>query len=594
MARLDPHSYFDSKQPLTKALRLKLDLDFQARIVRGEASLDFGAPVGGTLDLDTRSLSVRSARTDSGREVSWEIGEADPVLGQRLRLDLPEGTRQLRIEYDTSPSAMALQWLSAGQTAGKAHPFLFSQCQPHHARSLAPLQDSPRVRVPYEAEVTLPEPLVAVMSAGSEGSQAGPDSGRRTFRFKMPQPIPTYLIALAAGNLESRELGPRSRIWSEPETCGAAAYEFAEIERMIQTAETLFGPYDWDRYDLLVLPPSFPYGGMENPRLTFLTPTLLAGDRSLVAVVAHELAHSWTGNLVTNATMNDFWLNEGFTVWAERRLLEALYGGDYAALSWAIGMNHLQSALERFGPDSPFTRLRQDLWDVDPDSVYSEVPYEKGARFVVLLERAVGREKFGDFIRAYMKKFRFTSITTEEFMAFLDRELPGVSARVNAEAWLYESDLPPGAPTFPSERVQALRSLSEGWSRGRRPTADEADAFSPLEMLVYLQGLPRPMPLPDCAWLDGQLHLTGRGNYEILVEWLTVAAASGFEPVLPRLKEVLTTVGRMKYLKPLYAALGHAPKTRAWARGVYAQARDSYHPLSRMVVEEVLRGYPED
>ncbi|MCR4294817.1 MAG: M1 family aminopeptidase/hydrolase, partial [Elusimicrobia bacterium] len=330
MARVDPHSYFDDAQPRTRSWRLRLRADFERKVLGGEATLVFDAPAKGTLDLDTKGLSIARAVTDAGAPVPFELGPEEPILGRRLRLTVPAGTQSVTISYETSPAAAGLQWLTPEQTEGKRLPFLFSQCQAIHARSVLPCQDSAIARVSYEAEVNVPEGLTAVMGAGPDGD-APAEAGRHTFKFRMPQPIPSYLFALAVGELEGRDLSHRCRVWAERATIAAAAWEFAGTEAMIARAETLFGPYDWDRYDMLVLPPSFPYGGMENPRMTFLTPTLLAGDRSLVDVVAHELAHSWTGNLVSNATAEHFWLNEGFTVWAERRILKALHGEEAAA-----------------------------------------------------------------------------------------------------------------------------------------------------------------------------------------------------------------------------------------------------------------------
>lgn len=592
MARMDPHSYFDDEQPKTKSLRLRWNLDFQSQCISGEALLALEAPSQGFMDLDTKGLEIRSI-TAEGRPVPYELGEPDPILGRRLRLNLPPGTRELAVVYATTAQSTALQWLSPAQTAGKVHPFMFSQCQPHHARTLAPLQDSPRVRVSYTAEVTVPEDLTAVMSAGSVGARPGPGPRSTTFLFGMPQPIPTYLIALAVGDLAGRDLSPRSRIWAEPATVEKAAWEFAGIEDMIVTAEALFGPYEWERYDILVLPPSFPYGGMENPRLTFLTPTLLAGDRSLVNVVVHELAHSWTGNLVTNATMNDFWLNEGFTVWAERRTLEALHGKGRAAMAWAVGKAGLDDAFNRFGAESPFTRLKTDLWGVDPDAMYSEVPYEKGARLVALFEQAAGREDFDRFIREYIARFRFTSITSEEFLAFLDEKRPGLSDKVDAKGWIYAEGLPANCPVFRSPELESLQALSSGWKSGQRPPQGAAERWSPEETLVYLQGLPRPLPEVDCAWLDAAFALSERTNYEILVEWLTIAVASDYEPVFARVREVLATVGRMKYLRPLYGALGATPRTRSLAREIFAAAKPGYHALSSRVAEECMAAYPK-
>ena len=594
MARLDPHSHFDPEQPLMKELRWRMDVDFDAHTLRGEAILILAGAGTGTMDLDTDGLLLHSITTQDGTPVAWELGDADPVLGRRLRLDLPGGTTSLTIAYESSPGAVALQWLVPEQTAGGRHPFLFSQCQPHHARSMVPLQDSPRVRFPYHAELTVPKALRAVMSAGETGRKDGPRPDTTTYSFHMPQPIPAYLLALAVGDIDARDVGPRSRVYAEPETVEAAAWEFGEMESMIVKAESLFGPYEWDRYDVLVLPPSFPYGGMENPRLTFLTPTLLAGDRSLVAVVAHELAHSWTGNLVTNATMNDFWLNEGFTVWAERRILEALKGKEYVAMAWAIGQRSLGDAFERFGADHPYTKLKTDLWGVDPDSMYSEVPYEKGARLVALFEKTMGREAFDAFIADYIARFRFTSITTEEFLAFLRERVPGLSEKVGAMDWIYQPGLPANSPVFTSARLESLESLAAGWTSGRRPSSEEAGTWTPDEVLVYLQRLPRPLGPEDCAWLDRTFSLTGQGNYEILVEWLTIAASSDYEPVFDRVRKVLTTVGRMKYVRPLYKALGGHPRTRALAKETFARASHAYHALTRRVAETVIEDYPAE
>jgi len=593
MARLDPHSYGDSDQPATRHLRLRLEVDFAARLLSGEAVLELDRPAAGPLALDTKGLDILEVSTPSGSRVPFALEPEEPILGQRLTLELPAGTRAVSLRYRTSPDAPALQWLEPEQTRGGAHPFLFSQCQSIHARSLVPLPDTPRNRLTYDAQLTIPEPLAAVMSAGPAGEADGPRPGTRVVRFRMPQPIPPYLLALAVGRLEPRPLSARSSVWAEPETVDGAAWEFAEVETMIARAEELFGPYAWDRYDMLVLPPSFPYGGMENPRMTFLTPTLLAGDRSLVDVVVHELAHSWTGNLVTNADMEHFWLNEGFTVWAERRLLEALHGEQAAALAWSIGEKALEESLARFGESSPLTRLRTELLGTDPDDAFSSLPYEKGSRFVALLERAAGRPRFDRFMREYIARFRFTSITTEDFLAFLDQRLPGTAAEVDAHAWLYEPGLPGNAPAFASARRDALVALAQAFPRGARPSDEEVAGWNANETLVYLQNLPRRLPQGECEWLDRALALTGRGNYEVLVEWLTIAAGSDHEPAFARIREVLMQVGRMKYLRPLYGALGATPRTRALARDVFAAAAPRYHVLSRRVAASVIAKYED-
>jgi len=452
-----------------------------------------------------------------------------------------------------------------------------------------PCQDTPAARFRYSAAVTVPGGLNAVMAAAPCGSFAGRVEGTRTFTFEMPQPVPSYLTALAVGRISALDLSSRVRIYAEPEVLDQAAWEFAGVERMVEVAEEIFGPYEWERFDMLVMPFSFPFGGMENPRLTFLTPTLLAGDRSLVNVVAHELAHSWTGNLVTNASMEDFWINEGFTVWAERRILEALEGEEYAALHAAIGRISLEEAFERFGAESPYTRLNTPLEGVDPDEVYSEIPYEKGFLLVRLMEQVAGRERWDGALRVYMDRYRFTSITSEELLGFLDRELPGLTEAAKAREWIYEPGLPDNAPAFTSPRLEAVRALAEGWKGGERPGRDDVAAWSPEEWQLYLKWLPQTIDLAGCRYLDETFGLSASGNSEILVSWLVLAVRSGYDPALEGTRRVLTTVGRQKFLRPLYQALLSREQYRPLAHELFASMRARYHTLSRVAVEDLLK-----
>ncbi len=588
MSCRDPHSYTDLEQGRVVNMDLDLTVDFNDHRMSGTATLDLAAPVAGPLDLDTRDLEIRKVATTDGTEIKWELGDKDEVMGSRLRLDLPAGTQQVVITYATSPTASALQWLEPAQTDGGKHPYLFSQCQAIHARSVIPAQDSPLARFTFHAKMTVPAELTVVMGAAPGEASAADQAGLRSFNFEMPQAIPPYLFAFAVGNIVAKDLAPRSRVYTEPETLEKAAYEFAEVDRMLTAAEEVFGPYLWDRFDFLVMPSSFPYGGMENPRLTFLTPTLLAGDRSLVNVLAHELAHSWTGNLVTNASIDDFWLNEGFTVWAERRILENLDGAEAKSLGAAIGRNGLDEALAEFGPDSPFTRLKTDGKGHDPDDFYSLVPYEKGFLLVSLFEQAAGREEFAAFIRKYIEHFRFTSITTEEFLEFLDKELPGVAEKVDAKKWIYQSGLPDNAPVFNSAKLEELKNLAAGWSDGLRPSPNEAKDWTPEHWQIFLQDLPRKMSEADCRWLDENFHLTEQGNAEILSNWLIIAASSGYEPAFERIASFLSEVGRMKYLKPLYSALYAGEKTKTMAVEIFADNAGSYHPIARGGLERIL------
>ena len=589
MARRDPHSYADDTQVATTSLALVARVDFAHEVLHGEATLAFERPGAGPLDLDTRDLAIDAVEDLDGRALPFVLHPAEPILGARLAIELAPGTGGVRIRYRTSPTASALQWLAPAQTSSGRAPFLFSQCQPIHARSVVPLQDTPRLRIRYRAELTVPRALTAVMAAAHRGRREDGEvaNGMAIERFEMPQPIPPYLFAFAVGELASRELSPRSRVWAEPAVLERAASEFAEVEAMIQAAEALFGPYDWERFDVLVMPPSFPYGGMENPRLTFLTPTVIAGDRSLVNVLAHELAHSWTGNLVTNANAEHFWLNEGFTVYAERRILEAVYGAETAALHAALGRRALDQAITRFAARPELTRLRTQLTGVDPDDAFSEVPYEKGYALLRAIEDEVGREPFTRWLRSYIEAFRFQSITTDDFTAHLGRALPGALEAVGAARWLDGEGVPGTAPRPASQRLDAIEHLA-----GALPDAQAATAWSATEWQLYLESVPRPAPTEHCKALDERFGLTRRDNFEVLVAWLVLALSSGYLPVVPRAQEVLAAAGRMKFLRPLYAALAADERTRPIARQVFEQQRAGYHPIARQVVEAVLHASP--
>jgi leukotriene-A4 hydrolase len=568
--RLDPHSYADSDQPQTRAIDLALRADFQHHTLEGEVTLRFGAPGGGPIDLDTKELRIEAVTALDGAPLRYELAPADPILGARLRVNLPAGARGLRIRYGTSPTASALQWLEPPQTAGK-EPFLFSQCQPIHARSLAPLQDTPRIRITVgRARFKVPSRLRALMAAAAKGREdAG--GGEAVDVFEMPQPIPPYLLAFAVGDLQQRELSARTVVWAEPAVVDAAAYEFAGAEEMIRAAEQLFGPYEWDRYDILVMPPSFPYGGMENPRLTFVTPSVLAGDRSLVSVIAHEAAHAWTGNLVTNANANHFWLNEGFTVYAERRILEALEGRETSELHAAAGRHDLQVTLERFATRPQLTCLRTDLRGIDPDEAYSSVPYEKGYLMLRKLEETAGRPAWDVFLRSYLGRFRFQSITTDQFLEFLERELPGVAAQAGALEYIDGPGVPEDAPQPRSARLELLR-------RG------EVEPRNPTELLVVLQSA--PADADKLRELDARWGLSQRRSLELRHNFVLLQIRAGMPEAVEAARRILLETGRMRYLRPIYTAL--ARRDPATARRIYEEARAGYHNIARTVVEAVL------
>jgi leukotriene-A4 hydrolase len=584
--RLDPHSFCDSDQVETESIELDVRVDFSRRCLGGSVVLRLRpSPArerGGPLDLDTRGLTIESVCDGQGRGLAFELERPDPILGSRLRVELTAGVDAVRIVYRTSSDASALQWLEPAQTRARRHPYLFSQCQAIHARSMLPLQDTPRMRVPYVATLDVPAELVSLMAA-SFVSRSPSSDGRARDRWQMTQPIPPYLLALIVGDVTSCDLSPRVRVWAEPPDVAAAAREFSGVEAMIAAAEALFGPYDWERFDLVVMPPSFPYGGMENPRLTFLTPTVIAGDRSLVSVVAHELAHSWTGNLVSNASAEHFWLNEGFTVYAERRIVEAIWGREESELHAAVGRGELERALAEFAANPELTQLRTELTGVDPDLAFSVIPYEKGYLLLRALEESLGRARWDAFLKRYMAEFRFRALTTEDFLRFIERELPGAMQRVDGEAYLARPGMPASAPLPRSERLAAVLALPPAI-----PTLEEGRAFSPLEWKLYLDSMPRPSSLELCEALDARFALTRSQNAEILAAWLLLALESGQLSVLPRVDDLLAEVGRMKFLRPLYGALARRPETAAHARALFERCRERYHPIARQVVERIV------
>ena len=582
MARLDPHSYADDAQPRTAHLDWTARVDFATRTLDATVVLHFAQPAaGGRLDLDTRGLVVEEVRSGGadGPAVAYALEAVDAILGQKLAIEVPAGAKGVHIRYRTSPEASALQWLEPAQTYGKRHPYVFSQCQAIHARSVVPCQDTPSIRQTFTAALDVPTELRAVMAAASEGEEK--KGARTVHRFAMPQAIPPYLLAFAVGDLASKDVSPRSRVWAEPGELDAAVWELEVVDEHLRVAEALFGPYDWDRFDLLVMPPSFPYGGMENPRLTFLTPTLLAGDRSLVNVLAHELAHSWTGNLVTNATAEHFWLNEGFTVFAERRILAELEGEEMSALHAAIGVQRMEQAFEQHAARPELTRLRTPLAGVDPDESFSAVPYEKGFLFLKTLETAAGKVAFETILKTWLREHRFGSATTDDFLALVERLQPGLLAKVDAAAWIDGPGLPASSWMPASARLAALQAAT-----GRAPTEDEGKAWSPTEWQLYLETTPRPSTF--CEELASRWSLTSARNMEILVSWLVLACESGYDAVLPRVEEVLGRVGRTKYVKPLFKALASRPETRELAKTLFERYRATYHPITQQVVRGVL------
>ncbi|HEY0141263.1 MAG TPA: M1 family metallopeptidase [Thermoanaerobaculia bacterium] len=583
----DIHSFARPEEAAVRHLALDLAVDFGEQRLSGSATLDLEtAGDAKQLLLDTNGLAIQRVTLGDGSEARYTLGDEQKYLGRALTIELKRGTQQVRIEYATAPDAAALQWLTKEQTAGGEHPFLFTQSQAILARSWVPCQDTPGVRMTYEATVRVPKGLLAVMSA--ENPTEANESGE--YRFRMPQPIPSYLLALAVGDIAFRKLGPNSGVYAEKPVIDAAAYELADTPKMIEAAEALYGPYRWGEYDVLVLPPSFPFGGMENPRLTFATPTILAGDRSLVSLVAHELAHSWSGNLVTNATWNDFWLNEGFTVYFERRIMEAIAGREYSEMLALLGYQDLEESIAELSPRD--THLFLDLTGRDPDEAATKLAYEKGYSLLRLIEETVGREAFDTFLRDYFDRHAFRSMTTGRFLDELRTQLldrhEGAEDRIGVEQWVHTPGIPANAPQPQSDAFRRVEAQIQAFAQKTKATELATEKWSTHEWIHFLRRLPNAITREQMAELDAVYHFTDSGNSEILHEWLLNAIDRNYTPAWPALERFLLKQGRRKFLKPLYQKLAEMPAGKEFARRVYAKARPMYHAVSYRTIDAIL------
>jgi hypothetical protein len=593
----DVHSQAEPLKFVTHSFDLDLDVDFDKSVLRGTITLELQRldPLAQELVLDTRDLLIKHVQTagagsDDFKPTPFSLDAPVPELGSALRIAMPAQAARVRIDYSTTPQASGLQWLRPEQTAGKRLPFLFSQAQSIHARSMAPLQDTPWIRSTYTATLRVPAGLVAVMAAESDPANR---RGNAVFRFRMPQPIPAYLLALAVGDLEFRAIGPRTGVWAEPSKVAAAAKEFEDVEAMMRTAEGLYGPYRWGRYDVLMLPPSFPYGGMENPRLTFMTPTVIVGDKSLVGVLPHELAHSWSGNLVTNATLRDGWLNEGFTTYVERRLMEAVYGKERAALEWGVGDEEMRLALAELKPDEAWQGALAP--DLAQRSAYegSAVAYEKGALFLYQLERIYGRAELDRFLQGWFDRHAFTSVTTPQFVAELQQGLlakfPGRVDPGFLSRWIDGTGIPADALFVTSAALARVDATRVQWQLGKLATTDlQASQWTVQEWLHFINRLERPQPVARLQQLDQRFHLTESTNPEVAHAWFRLAIASGYPGLEPTLEKYLVGIGRMKLIEPLYEDLLKSPQHSAFARRVYAEARPGYHAITQNALDRVM------
>jgi aminopeptidase N len=588
----DPWTFAEPEVARVTHVALDLTLDFEAKAVRGSAALDIqAAPGADTVVLDSQGLEIAKVTDVLGNPLPFTLGEA--VEGKGAPLKVVFGNARKIVIHYTAAKAEALQWLAPEQTAGGKHPYLLSQGQPTLNRTWIPTQDSPGIRQTWEARIVAPKPLTVVMSGLRQGETE--DLGdKRAFRFAMDKPVAPYLVAIAAGDLAFRELGPRTGVWTEPAMLDAAAAELVDTEKMVAAAETLYGPYRWGRYDMIVLPPSFPYGGMENPTLTFLTPTFIAGDRSLVGLVAHELAHSWSGNLVTNANWADSWLNEGVTTYFENRIIEALYGTGRASQEAALSFAEIEKVLAEEGADDPITALHLPPDLARPDGGQSGIIYDKGAAFMRTVETIVGREKFDAWLRQWFDNHAFEPATSALILADMRENLvegdAALAGRLMLEQWIYEPGLPENVARPPASAFAEVDAAAAAYSDTGTIDPEAWARWTTAERLRLLAKLPKTLDAAALGDLDVHLGLSHSGNDEILFAWLELALANRYEPAVPVAETFLATVGRRKFVLPLFETLmKQGDWGRPIARRIYAKTRPAYHSVTQGSVDKVVR-----
>ncbi len=587
---IDPHSFAKPDEALVKHIDLDLKVSFEEKIISGNVTIHFERNDSSSpLTLDTKDLIIENVLLPDGSQAKYKLLPESPVMGQALVIELPGDEDNVNIFYHTSEHAEALQWLNPEQTNGGEKPFLFTQSQAILARTWIPLQDSPGIRFSYTAKVKVPEGLMAVMSAENP-QEMNPDG---VYSFKMEQPIPAYLMSLAVGDLQFAPVSDRTGVYAEPAILDAAVYEFAEMDTMLNIAEKMYGPYQWGRYDVVVLPPSFPFGGMENPRITFATPTVIAGDRSLVSLVAHEMAHSWSGNLVTNGTWNDFWLNEGFTVYFEYRIMEALYGRSYSEMLASLSRQGLVEEVESFmstGKEGD-TKLKIDLSGRNPDDGVTTIAYDKGYFFLRYLEEYAGRETFDAFIKQYFQEHAFRSNTTDKFVAYLNKNLfekNNIAPVGDLNEWISGTGLPESLPVVNSERFQAVDSALNKWESTQNPALVQTSDWTTHEWLHFIMNLPDTLSFDQMKSLDEAFGFSKSGNSEILGAWFVHVGTNLYEPAYPEMETFLIKTGRRKFLTPIYTALSKSTEGKTLAKKIYSKARPGYHFVAANTIDAVL------
>jgi leukotriene-A4 hydrolase len=586
----DEHSYAEPEKAVVKHLNLDIAVDFETETISGKASWDIeNISKGTSIVFDENTLEISKVTLgDNETPTTFILGDNVEYHGRQVRIQIKPDTKKVNIYYKTTKNAIALQWLEPAQTADKKYPFVFSQGESVWTRTWVPCQDSPSIKFTYDAKVTVPKHLMAVMSAVNPVAK----NGTGVYIFRQDKPISSYLLAIAVGDIGFKAIGNRTGVYAEHSVLDKAAWEFADLEKMVVAAEKLFGPYRWGRYDVLVLPPSFPYGGMENPNLTFLTPGVIAGDRSLTSLLAHELGHSWSGNLVTNATWDDVWLNEGFTTYVEHRIGEAVFGIQEAKMQDVMSRKVLFDNMADYGKGHEDTRLKVSTHGRNPDDSLSDIPYEKGYAFLQAVEIAVGREAFDKFITQYFNDYAFRSITTEEFLDYFNRHLikgnKALADKITAEDWIYKSDIPANIPSVKSEDFDRIDAIQKTWrTTGVKGLSQQIKSTN--EKQHFIDYLPEDITAQEMAALDTEFHFTDKGNFVIKRQWFAIAIRQQYKPAYPAIEKFMIGTSRTGSLATLYKEMAKTPDGKEWAKQIFEKARSGYHATTVEAIRNLLK-----
>ena len=578
-------------------------VDFDNKKVDGEVTISFKALEDGeVIILDTKSLIIKSIKDNTGNELDFKLDNYYRLESHGVPLKIykeysKDDTFDITIEYSTTKDCMAIDWLEPEQTSGGKYPFMYSQCQSILCREMLPIQDTPAVKMPVQISITVPEELIG-LAAGLFVEEIN-NGNNKTFIYALDIPIPSYLIAIAAGDIGSQNVSERCTIYAEKTVVEKAAWEFSDTEKFLKIAENYIGEYVWGQYNILVLPPSFPFGGMENPTLTFLTPSLIAGDKSLVSVVAHEISHSWTGNLVTNENWPDFWLNEGFTMFIERKILSSHKDKDMAKLDAMVGLSDLKADIIAFGESKSFSSLEPNLLGRNPDDAFNKVPYEKGFNLLYYLENKVNNDDiFQKFMRSYIDKFKKGVVKYMDFRTFFEtfiknnvKDWEKILNDIDWDTWVFAPGFPPVENDFSNKYAdevdQAVKDFYEN-----KLSDDFVKKFKDWFTLLKQNFLNKikesdiELSETQLEFLNEKLELI-QGKYNVEVScsyYLTVlyhgTLSTKFEESLV---DFLGKHGRINYIRPLFSAL--ARRNKELAIKTLDKYRNFYHSIIIKYIE---------